>query len=98
MRSDYIQPHSLDSRTLFFFFVDAESQQIKNRNQQPYKHDNQNILFGQTTFPNQKSPNSKEPIKTVLKTASLQFRGGSLPNVVQTAKATKRKPTKTQQL
>lgn len=51
-----------------------------------------------TMFPNQKSPNSKEAIKRVFKTASLQFRGGSLPNVVQTAKAAKRKPTKTQQL
>lgn len=39
-------------------------------------------------------PNSKSPIKTVFKTASLQFRGGSFPNVVQTAKAARRKPTK----
>lgn len=57
-----------------------------------------NILFAQTTFPNQKSPNSKESIKTVFKTASLQFTGGFLPNVAQTAKATERKPTETQQL
>lgn len=42
-----------------------------------------NILFAQTTFPNQKSPNSKDSIKTVLKTASLQFTGGFLPNVAQ---------------
>lgn len=47
----------------------------------------------------QKSPNSKGPIKKkVFKTASLQFKGGALPNVVQTAKAAKRKPTKTKQL
>lgn len=54
--------------------------------------------LNKTTFPNQKSPNSREAIKKAFKTASLQFRGGSRPNVVQTAKATKRKPTKTQQL
>lgn len=68
-----------------------------NKKQQPYKHEN--ILFGQNHVSQPgKSPNSKEPIKTVLKTASQQFRGGFLPNVVQTANATKRKPKKTVQL
>lgn len=57
-----------------------------------------NILFVQTTFPNEKSPNSKDSIKTVFKPASLLFTGVSLPNVAQTAKATERKATEWQQL
>lgn len=57
-----------------------------------------NILFVQTTFPNEKSPNSKDSIKTVCKPESLQFTGLFLPNVAQTAKATERKATELQQL
>lgn len=57
-----------------------------------------NILFVQTTFPNEKSPNSKDSIKTVFKPESLQFTGLFLPNVAQTAKAAERKATELQQL
>lgn len=80
------------------FSVCVNASKWKNRNQQPPNV--KNILFAQTTFPSQKSPNSKDSIKTVFKTTSLQFPGftGFLPNVAQTAKATERKATETQQL
>lgn len=77
MRSNDVQPRSLDSRALFFDFVDGESRWFSKQEtgiSNHTKHDNQNILFGQTAFPYQKSPNSKRPIKTVFKTASLQFK------------------------
>lgn len=43
-------------------------------------------------------PTQKDPLKQCSKQQVYNLKGGSLPNVVQTAKATRRKPTKTQQL
>lgn len=58
LKSDYVQPHSLDSSIFFLLHlwmprasnlkkIKQNKTKKKNRNQQPYKHDNQNILFRQ---------------------------------------------------
>lgn len=99
LRRNYVNSRSFWNPGLYLK-VGASS--YSNKKTELSKHTNMTTkisCLNKPRFLNKNPPTQKDPLKKkVFKTASLQFRGGSLPNVVQTAKAARRKPTKTQQL
>lgn len=101
LRRNYVNSRSFWNPGLYLNSRKVGASSYSNKKTELSKHTNMTTKIScldKPRFLNKNPPTQKDPLKKVFKTASLQFRGGSLPNVVQTAKAARRKPTKTQQL